>query len=53
MTFEDDDGIRIKDWNLPNRGLVALPESFGSITVGAVVSLGNNPLEQPADIDRR
>ena len=44
VTFEDDDGIRIKDWNLYRCGLVALPESFGSITVGGDLDLNNNQL---------
>ena len=44
MTFEDDDVIRIKDWNLTDRGLVALPESFGSITVDGYLDLSYNHL---------
>ena len=44
MTVEDDDVIRIKDWNLTDRGLVALPESFGSITVSGDLNLYYNQL---------
>ena len=44
VTFEDDDGIRIKDWDLSRCGLVALPESFGSIKVGRELYLSSNQL---------
>ena len=44
MTFEDDDGIRIKDWSWSYCGLVSLPGSFGSITVGGNLYLDNNQL---------
>jgi len=44
VTFENDDGIRIKDWNLSGRDLVALPESFGSIAMSGDLCLAKNKL---------
>ena len=44
VTFEEEDGCTLQSWDLAGKGLTALPESFGDLTLSGSLSLGRNRL---------